>query len=166
MQTGRSGESTWAARKRHNAAGVTLVELLVTVVVVAILAAAAMPSFREFIASQRVKTASFDLMSMLTLARSEAIKRNSTATFSGVGSGAPAVAAGGVTIRQHEPFVNLTLTCKTGGTQVACSDVTYLGNGRLAAAAPSIEIGSPASDQRSCIMIDPSGRPTSKQGAC
>ncbi len=164
MRTGRSGEPRWAAR--HNAAGVTLVELLVTVFVVAILAAAALPSFREFIVSQRVKTASFDLMSMLTLARSEAIKRNNNATLSGVGSGAPTVTAGGVTIRQHEPFTNLTLTCKSGGMQVACTDVTYLGSGRLAAATPSIEISSPPSDQWSCITIDPSGRPASKQGSC
>jgi len=165
MQTGQARKQ-WANPGRHEAAGFTLVELLVTIIIVAILAALAAPSFREFVASQRVKTASFDVMSLLTLARSEAIKRNSSVTLGGVGSGSLQITAGGVIIQQRERLINLTLTCKSGGAEVACTDVVYGGNGRLQAISPSIEIGSPASSQKSCIKIDPSGRPASRQGAC
>jgi type IV fimbrial biogenesis protein FimT len=56
--------------------GFTLIELMVAVAIVAILAALAAPSFRQLIASQRVKNASFDLVAGLSMARSEAITRN------------------------------------------------------------------------------------------
>lgn len=143
-----------------------MIELMLTVLIVAIIATLSAPSFREFVANQRVKTAAFDVMSMLTVARSEALKRNSSVTLSGMGSGALQITAGGVIIQQREALINLTLTCKSGGTAVACTDVVYSGNGRLQAVAPAIEVGSPASTQTSCIKIDLSGRPTSKQGAC
>jgi type IV fimbrial biogenesis protein FimT len=143
-----------------------LTELLLTLAIAAILATLAAPSFREFIADQRVRSASFDVMSMLTMARSEAIKRNSSVILSGIGSGTLQITAGGVVIQQREALLNLTLTCKSGGTQVTCADVIYSGNGRLQAVSPAIEISSPASTQMSCIRVDLSGRPTSKQGAC
>ena len=166
MRTERARSSLWASRTWDEAAGFTLIELLLTLTVVAVLAVLAGPAFREFVANQRVKTASFDLMSMLTMARSEAIKRNSTATLGGIASGSLQITSGGAVIQQREPFVNLMLTCKSGGTTVTCTDVVYGGNGRLQAGVPAIEITSAATSRISCIKIDPSGRPTSKQGAC
>lgn len=56
--------------------GFTLLELMVTVAVAAILASLAAPSFRQYILNQRIKSASYDLISALSLARSEAITRN------------------------------------------------------------------------------------------
>lgn len=156
-----------AGRPRNRAAGFTLIELLITIAIVGILAAVALPSFRSFVAQQRIKTASFDLMSMLTLARSEAIKRNADVTLSGIGSGNLEIKAGTVTLQQREPFAGLTLTCKgTGGATVACADVVYIGSGRLQSAPPSIEISGAASNQVRCISIDLSGRPASKKAAC
>lgn len=158
-----------AGRPRNRAAGFTLIELLITITIVGILAAVALPSFRSFVAQQRIKTASFDLMSMLTLARSEAIKRNANVSFGGLGTGnlVIAVVDSGTVIQQREPFAGLTLTCKdTGGATVACADVVYLGSGRLQSAPPSMEISSAASNQMRCISIDLSGRPASKKAAC
>ena len=60
----------------HTAKGFTLLELMVTVAVAAILATLAAPSFRQYILNQRIKSASYDLISALSLARSEAITRN------------------------------------------------------------------------------------------
>lgn len=167
MRMKQAKASKIAGRPRHRAAGFTLIELLITITIVGILAAVALPSFRSFVAQQRIKTASFDLMSMLTLARSEAIKRNADVTLSGIGSGNLVIAAGGVTLQQREPFAGLTLTCKdTGGATVACADVVYLGSGRLQSAPPSMEISGAASNQVRCISIDLSGRPASKKAAC
>jgi prepilin-type N-terminal cleavage/methylation domain-containing protein len=56
--------------------GFTLIELMVTITIVGILLAIGVPSFRGFVAGQRVKTASYDISSVLTYARSEALKRN------------------------------------------------------------------------------------------
>ena len=58
--------------KGRSATGFTLIELMVTIAIAAILATLAAPSFREYIVSQRIKNASFDLFTALTLARSEA----------------------------------------------------------------------------------------------
>jgi type IV fimbrial biogenesis protein FimT len=55
-------------------AGFTLIELMVTVAVVAILAAIAFPSFQGVLRSNRVASASNDLLTSFTLARSEAIR--------------------------------------------------------------------------------------------
>lgn len=166
MKMKQAKASKIAGRPRNRAAGFTLIELLITITIVGILAAVALPSFRPFVAQQRIKTASFDLMSMLTLARSEAIKRNANVTLSGIGSGNLVIAAGGVTLQQREPFAGLTLTCKTGGATVACADVVYLGSGRLQSAPPSMEISGAESNQVRCISIDLSGRPASKKAAC
>lgn len=56
--------------------GLTLLELIVTLAVAAILATVAVPSFTSFIGNQRVKASSQGLYTGLLLARAEAIKRN------------------------------------------------------------------------------------------
>ena len=57
-------------------AGVTLVELLFTMVVLAILVAIAVPSFRGASLSSRLTAAANDLHASVQIARSEAIKSN------------------------------------------------------------------------------------------
>lgn len=56
--------------------GVTLIELLVTLSVVAIIVAVGAPALRDFFAMNRMSAAVNDLVTSLHLARSEAIKRN------------------------------------------------------------------------------------------
>ncbi|MEX2525148.1 MAG: GspH/FimT family pseudopilin [Gammaproteobacteria bacterium] len=56
--------------------GFTIVELMITVSVIAIIASIAFPSFEYAIANSRVRTAATDMHMSLLLARSEAIKRN------------------------------------------------------------------------------------------
>ncbi|MGY0503795.1 GspH/FimT family pseudopilin [Luteimonas sp. e5] len=55
-------------------AGFTLVELMVTIAVLAILVGIAMPSFRDTMRSNRLVSATNDLTSALALARTEAIR--------------------------------------------------------------------------------------------
>ena len=61
--------------KRNSNRGVTLVELLVTLVIAAILLTLAAPSFNEFIQKSNTSTAVDKFVESINLARSEAIKR-------------------------------------------------------------------------------------------
>ena len=55
--------------------GFTILELMMTIAVIAVLAGIAAPSFMSIIRANRIVTDNNDLISALTLARSEAIKR-------------------------------------------------------------------------------------------
>ena len=57
-------------------AGFTLVELMVTLAIAAILLAAGMPNFSGIIKNQEIQTTARDFFAALNLARSEAIRRN------------------------------------------------------------------------------------------
>ena len=58
--------------------GVTLIELLVTISIAAILMAVAVPGFQDFFRRTRIDTAASDFMATLNYARSEAIRRGVT----------------------------------------------------------------------------------------
>lgn len=66
---------------RRSGAGFTLVELLVTVTIVSILLTIGVPNLTDFIRNTRVRSATFDLLSDLNFARSEAIKGGSKVTL-------------------------------------------------------------------------------------
>lgn len=65
----------------RRAAGFTTVELMVTLVVVAILVALATPTLRGIVANGRVKAASQSLQSGLARARAEAVRLNTQVEF-------------------------------------------------------------------------------------
>ncbi len=66
-------------------AGFTLVELIVTIAVAAILITVAVPSFKHMIESNRLSTTANNLVSALRTAQMEAIKRNTSTQFCGDG---------------------------------------------------------------------------------
>jgi type IV fimbrial biogenesis protein FimT len=68
---------------RHAAAsaGFTIIELMVTLTLAAILLGVAIPSFRGMIANNRIVTQSNDLVGAINFARSDAITRNASITL-------------------------------------------------------------------------------------
>ena len=67
--------------KRRRAAGFTIVELMFTVFIAALLMAIAVPSFRTMMTQNRLATQTNDLIGAANYARSEAITRNRNVTF-------------------------------------------------------------------------------------
>lgn len=67
--------------------GVTLVELMITLAVLAILLAVAVPSMREFTANNRLMAIKSGFASALSLARTEAAKRSRMVVLQALGTG-------------------------------------------------------------------------------
>ena len=69
-------KNAWSASKNFaRESGFTLLELMITLAVAAVLAGIAIPSFKSSISSNRLTTNTNELVTALNLARSEAIKR-------------------------------------------------------------------------------------------
>lgn len=174
--------TTATIERRGKARGFTLIELMITVAVAIILAGIAIPSFRSMMASERMSSESFDVVAMLTLTRSEAIKRNADVTSTPNGNWkqgwviASTFNGNPITINRKDALsgADITITCYQGTTvQATCNAITYNASGRLAntAAKQSIQILSsslPASGGQNarCISIRLSGMPKSKKGNC
>ena len=77
--------------------GFTLPELLTAMAIIAILAAIAVPTLRQFSASSRTTAANNSLVSALALARSEAVRRSTPVTVCASTDSASCVAGGGPT---------------------------------------------------------------------
>ncbi|HSI25623.1 MAG TPA: GspH/FimT family pseudopilin [Methylotenera sp.] len=146
--------------------GFTLVELMVVISVVAILAGIAVPSFKEMVYNQRVKSASFELFASLMVARSEAVKRNGDVTITPVSgswqSGWQITAADSTVLKDHQALTNIVVSN-------APTTLVYKRTGRLSSStSPSFQFDvSPANAGFiRCISIDLSGLPRTKKGAC
>jgi type IV fimbrial biogenesis protein FimT len=64
------------AGPRSRAKGITMLELIIVVAIIALLAALAGPDLRDFIVKNRLKGAAEEAQAMLQFARSEAVKRS------------------------------------------------------------------------------------------
>jgi len=150
-------------------AGFTLIELMMTLIIGAILLTIAAPSMRDYMASQKVKNGAFDLTAAITFARSEAIKRNTNidlipTTTANWASGWD-VKAGATKLRTQDPRngVKITTTLAT---------LTYGGDGRVTPTPASpikftVDLTSSLSGvSPRCVTISPSGAPSSTLGSC
>lgn len=140
--------------------GFTLIEVLMVIVIIGVFMALAAPSFRSYTASQRVKTASFDLYATLVFARSEAIKRRQTVTVAANGGNWATgwtVTVTGIT----DPL--RTQDTLTGITTSGASSVVYRLDGRLSSGSAAGVLIQPetadASISNRCIRIDLTGLP-------
>jgi type IV fimbrial biogenesis protein FimT len=156
--------------RRRPPPGFTLIETMVVVTLLAIVGTIAAPSFRSFIGTMNAKSAAFDLISDLGVARSEAIKGNQVTTLAPVGGdwskGWQITDAGGRTLRQREA---LPSSLGVGGAPMA--GVSFRPNGRLSndtvTANLSFSISSSiAGVTPRCVVITPTGAARSKMGSC
>jgi type IV fimbrial biogenesis protein FimT len=83
------------AIRRQPTAGFTLIELMVTVAVLAIVLRFAIPGMNDVILSNRLTSYANDFVSSALLARGEAIKRNRTVTLCAAGPADTSCAASG-----------------------------------------------------------------------
>ena len=161
----------WRCRHRPRCTGgFTLIEAAVVMALVAIVATIAAPSFRSFIGTMNSKSAAFDLISDLTAARSEAIKRNQIVTVTPIdGDGDWAkgwvVAASGATLRERAALTSSLSVAN------ASANVTFAPNGRLSSdTAPNNQKWSISSSVAGvtarCVVISPTGSARSKPGGC
>jgi type IV fimbrial biogenesis protein FimT len=140
-------------------AGFTIIEVMITVGILAILVSLAAPSMKAFMDTQSVKTPATDLYASLILARSEAIKRNSAVDLVPTDAGDWAqgwqVKAGGTVLRVQDKVPVVTILASSVG------NLTYGSNGRLVTAAAIFRVTIPGNSQirMRCVSVDPSGRP-------
>jgi type IV fimbrial biogenesis protein FimT len=147
------------------ARGFSLSELLATLAIASILLAVGLPPLVDFVKSQSVKSASFDITSMLIFARSEAIKRNTnvevTPTSGSWENGWSITATIGgtaTTLGKQAAFSGLTIT-------TSATSITYGTNGRIQGTTPPSFQVSGSSGTR-CVSVSLSGLPNSKIGNC
>ena len=142
---------------RPTAFGFTLIELLVVVVVLGVLASVGASGFQSLIQSQRAKNASFELYSSLSLARSEAIKRNNAVTLAPTdganwGSGWAITSTAGI-IKSQSEFKKIVIS-------QAAASVVYAPTGRATVAAPFLlDVSATPTANARCIKIELSGMP-------
>ena len=147
--------------------GMTLLELLIGLGIVAILAAIAAPSFQSFSSNQQVRSANETLLSALSLARSQAVTRNSPVVVRALPVGDPnadwvngwEISSGGDTLRVQERLNGVTIAS-------GVSEITFNRDGRAGVAAFSVEAASAAGTDARCIGVGLSGAATSRKGAC
>lgn len=177
--------------KKHSA-GLTLVELMVTLVVAIVLLAVGMPFTDRFIARNRTTTEANALVAALNLARSEAVKTGAPATVCAANdpaasepvcsgdtvswtngffvfldpNGDAAVDAGERRVRKWEALHAAT---KFRVLPSTLTSVQFLATGEMADAADDVkafEIENSESGQKRCVSVNPVGQIHTEKGGC
>lgn len=156
--------------------GFTIAELTVVVALMAIIMGFAIPGLSDLIGGQKVKSASFDLITSAMYARNEAGKRGATVSIKAVSSdnlasgwcvifgtaaSCNATTPAAETMRVHQPYPTVSFTWKT-----SAGPIVFGQTGRISSLV-TIEIADLANSRfKRCVTIDVTGVPTSRSGAC
>ncbi len=157
-------------RLRGGMGGFTLIELMTVITVMAVLLAIGVPSFKDFITGQRVKTAAFSFVNASVFARSEAIKRNAdvslVAAAGGWKNGWTITTASTVNPLGQQQALGDAVLIASIAPKTTASQVTYQSSGRLSVAVDELQVSDEAGGHARCISFDLSGLPKSRMGAC
>ncbi|MBI2319513.1 MAG: GspH/FimT family pseudopilin [Betaproteobacteria bacterium] len=141
--------------------GFTIIELMITIVILAVLSSIAAPAFREMMVASRVRSAASDLYETVLLARSEAIKRNAAIDIvpSGgnwAGGWTVQVTSDGTVLSTHEALDAVTVTANSSG------NLSFRLDGRVSTNVRQMVLytGEYATIQARCVYIDAAGRPS------
>lgn len=145
---------------RSSHCGFTIIELMTTVAVLVVLAFLAAPPLSYLMRDQRVKTAALDIYVSLTLARSEAIKRNGDVELvpnntDWATGWSVRVPTDGTVLKRQDPLPGMTIANLSG-------PLSFRRDGRVAGAGiPTFVITSIESTSIAarCVLVDLSGRP-------
>ncbi len=152
-----------AARR---ARGFTVVELLITVGVVGVLAAVAVPASKEMVAKQRIRSAAGDLLNSLMRTRSFAVKLQVNVTMEPVavsawqnGWSVPNPAGGGYLFDARNALAQVQIK--------GPASVVYKSNARpVTPATARFQISGDGTKEIRCVLLDLSGVPYQKKGEC
>lgn len=145
--------------------GFTLLELMITIAVLAVLMGLAAPSFSRALAEQRIRSAASEIYFALLAARSSAITRNEEVEISpasgGWGAGWDIHPKGNTALRLKEggELKDVSITA-TGGA------IVFRASGRAVNAVTFSFVASAFTDIGRCVRLDASGRPVTEKGAC
>lgn len=135
--------------------GFTLVEMMITIVVLAILLGLAIPSFRSLLASQKVKTAASTMQAFLNITRAEALKRNASVTLAPNtagqwNSGWKITDSSGTTLQATSPVTTISI--------IGPTTVVYQGSGRLLSGTTgTFKFSATGTSDIRCLEVDLSG---------
>ena len=168
MRGGNSlSERTPARAPASPAAGFTLLELVITIAVLAILLALAVPMFTSTINNNRLAAQANELVTSLQLANSEAVRRNARITVCPSTDGATCAASGPWTgwltiVASNNEVLRSAIAKPPLQVTSTVNSVTYRGDGLARDAAGAllaanftvcIPTGQPAENQRIVGMV-------------
>jgi len=149
--------------------GFSLIEMIVTISITAVLATLAGPSMTATIARHRVQDAASDLCAALVRARADALMRNNDVSVLPIGGNwaagwqIPDPINTGKNLQAHEPTQQVAIAL-SGATSV-----TYQFNGRIRGGIGlkfNVSSSVVGESMAKCIAVDPSGRPYTQDGVC
>lgn len=153
--------------------GFTVVELLIALVVLGVLVALAAPAFSTFLAEQRLRATTSELRVAVSLARSEAIKRNSSVALQGLGGSSSWSDGWEIQVSEIDGSANiLSQYALPEGVSMSSGPaggaVTFSSWGRPSGNCPAFEVqvSSSKGDCNTCLYLQSDGRIITASGVC